>query len=378
MFIRATQKYGPVVTEDPPLSDSDVERPLAAPPPSAFPPRAHLFHAPGLQKALDAHPSPPKINEATRLLIRAIPILATLSWLVTLVTLLCIWLFKDDRVKYKWYLGAMPYLSDVGADNKTVFLIGNICTAVFYTMSLWQERLLRANRVMVEATDERLLWVAVGVLDVFVGATSFIVCVTLSGLLQTVEVEHLWHEHPDRHDLRDGTILKWITLLFSAACGIAFWVLYAVCDGDATKSPVEKCYRVTTASAILERAACFGCAAYLATLILDVWPPHRLSQPTPVVWADRSGIRGVWVAHPSTKRIPVELPLHLDLHRPPFHAGDAEAGRSCAVVLQRSGGIAGGVGGGRRDRAGQDDGADGFAWYEEGKRTKSPKEGRRL
>ncbi|GAA5968549.1 hypothetical protein JCM11641_007675 [Rhodosporidiobolus odoratus] len=405
MSVRLTQKYGPVVTQDLALSDSDLEKPTFSSSP-ATPPA--LSHPLGLQQALDSTPPPAHVSTATIWLVRAFPILATLSWLATLLVLLGIWLWVDDQVKYKWYLGGMPYLSDVGADNKTIFLFGNISTAVFYVMSLLSERMLRAKRVMVEATEERHLWVAVGALDVFVGLlggialvllaifdafdfpalhnafmTSFIVCVTLSGLLQTVEVEHLWHEHPDRHDLRDGTILKWIVLLLSSACGISFWLLYAACDGDATKEPVDRCYRLTTASAIMEWAACFGCAAYLATLILDVWPPHRHSPPTPVVWADRTGVRGIWITSPSSSfasaseaTIPVHLPEHLSLHRPPFHAGEAEQGKRCAVVLVQ--GKRGMRPIAKEDVAAatsRDPGDDGyaFAWYSEGKRQKRQK-----
>lgn len=73
---------------------------------------------------------------------------------------------------------------------------------------------------MSEATDEHVLWVAVGALDVLaamLASTSlalpclvesvrahaelhvallafFVVAVSVSGLLQTAEVHHLWHE----------------------------------------------------------------------------------------------------------------------------------------------------------------------------------------
>ncbi|GAA5914936.1 hypothetical protein JCM6882_008113 [Rhodosporidiobolus microsporus] len=416
MSVLQTQQYGPVVTEDPALSDSDfsppprppssrfVSQPL--PSSSAFVFRSQLSTPHGLQRALDEHPPPPELNGATVWLIRAFPILATLSWFATLVTLLSIWLFVDHKPKYRWYLGSMPYLSNVGADNKTIFLVGNICTAVFFVMSLLQERLLRAKRVMVEATEEKHLWVGIGVLDVLIGLlgglalillaifdafnypkehnafmTTFIVCVTLSGLLQTLEVEHLWHEHPDRHDLRDGTLLKWATLLLSASCGAAFWILYAVCDGDATKVeewPYPTCYRITTASALLEWAACFGCAFYLSTLILDVWPLHRHSSPTPVVWADKGGVKGVWVVHPSFRqgKKAVDLPEGVALHRPPVHGGDLlgaqgqQGKKRCALVLVphpvHSGGMVPLARATKREGDGGDDGY-GWAWYSEGK-----------
>ena len=72
---------------------------------------------------------------------------------------------------------------------------------------------------MVEATEEKVLWVSVGVMDSVVGAFGglsligvslydcvqhprlhqifmiyFILAVAVSGTLQTVETRHLWHE----------------------------------------------------------------------------------------------------------------------------------------------------------------------------------------
>lgn len=73
---------------------------------------------------------------------------------------------------------------------------------------------------------------------------TFILSVAVSGLLQTTEVSYLWHEHPDRHDLRLAAFLKWIFLSIAIACGAGFWGLYALCDGDASKS--AKCYRITS------------------------------------------------------------------------------------------------------------------------------------
>ncbi|GAA5879645.1 hypothetical protein JCM1840_000599 [Sporobolomyces johnsonii] len=382
------QPYGPVAIQDPSLTDSDFEekllpgRPLQAATPSRF--------AAALQQQQDQ--SPPPINWATCILIRSFPIVATFSWLATLLTLLFIWIFHDHLARYKWYLGLVPYLGDCGAVHPTIFLVGNIITAVAFVMSLWAERLLRAQRVMVEATEERLLWVAVGTLDVLVAVlggvalvllavfdafnfpkqhnlamTSFIVCVTLSGLLNTAEVEHLWHEHPDRHDLRDGTVLKWIFLSISAASGICFWVLYALCDGDATKDPYPRCYRITSASAILEWVACFGCAAYLSTLALDVWPASRHRAVHPRFFANATGLVGVW--HGST---PVSIPPGIQVRRLPVVAPDAgEGGGNGGAVV-----VAGyWHGGGQTEaKAGADggNGSDGIdSWYEEGKRERS-------
>lgn len=100
----------------------------------------------------------------------------------------------------------------------------------------------------------------------------FIVCVTLSGILQTVEVEHLWHEQsvvslsrrpscsdivsrsPDRHDLRDGTILKWIILSLASAAGLTFVFLGLACRDDARREPWPKCYRIISEVSFADEA----------------------------------------------------------------------------------------------------------------------------
>ncbi|GAA5953436.1 hypothetical protein JCM21900_005663 [Sporobolomyces salmonicolor] len=127
-----SQPYEPVDTQDSPLPDPKVQekllagRPLQTARPSRF--------AVALQQLQDQNPPP--INWATCILIRSFLIVATLSWLATLLTLLFIWIFHDHMDRYKWYLGSMPYLADCGATHTTIFLIGNIITAVAFVMSL--------------------------------------------------------------------------------------------------------------------------------------------------------------------------------------------------------------------------------------------------
>ncbi|BGP34814.1 hypothetical protein JCM10296v2_006638 [Rhodotorula toruloides] len=226
------------------------------------------------------------------------------------------------------------------ARHQNILVPGSIATAIFYFLSLLAERFLRTMRVTREAKEEKLLWAAISGLDVTVGGLAalalvllaafdpqnsvvphkafsimFIVCVTLSGLLQTVEVEHLWHEHPDRHDLRNGTILKWIILSLSSAAGLSFVFLGVACRDDARREPWPKCYRIITASAICQWIACFGVAFYFATLILDLHPLHRHAlRATPVAWADRTGIRGLYL--PGTNE-PVEIEKGWSVRRCP-------------------------------------------------------------
>ncbi|GAA5907109.1 hypothetical protein JCM8208_004515 [Rhodotorula glutinis] len=250
------------------------------------------------RSAFDAEP--PAVKMLTTVFIRAIPVLATVSWLGTLLALLGLWTFQDGRARYQQSDGSLSSIASVGAAHRLTFLSGSISTAIFYVLSLVTERFLRTTRVLTEATDERPLWVAVGCVDVLVGLgaaaslillavfdtvefphehdillIAFFVCVVVSGLLQTTEVEHLWHEHPDRDDLREGAFLKLVFLTVVAVSGLGFWILKTLCKGDATSVPYERCYRLVTASATLQWLSALFLAAYLATLILDLWPIGR-------------------------------------------------------------------------------------------------------
>jgi hypothetical protein len=41
-------------------------------------------------------------------------------------------------------------------------------------------------------------------------------------------------------------MIKWIVLTIAIACGAGFWILYAVCDGDASRN--DTCYRIISES----------------------------------------------------------------------------------------------------------------------------------
>ncbi|GAA5984536.1 hypothetical protein JCM10908_003389 [Rhodotorula pacifica] len=340
-----------------------------------------------LQDDLDAHPPPP-VSRTSTVIIRALPTLATASWLTTLTALLVSWAVEGHQV-YSSTSGAVPYLSDVAYHHRSIFLAGCCATASFYVSSLSTERSLRATRILPEVTTDRKLWHMVGVADVFTGgcaamalvamsvydivhapnahigfAICFIVFLDLSGLLQTVEVSHLWHEHPDRHDLRDGCLLKWLIMAIASACGIAFAALHYRCGGDAFAEPVESCYRTITAAAILQWIACYGWGAYLSTLIIDLWPVHRHTvRALPPMQADaRGGIHGVWLpsgtARSSAPYGYQPIPPHMEVERYPPAQGPEDTS-PCGVRLVPRRGFSTGF---------RDD-VQGREWYEAGKRS---------
>lgn len=64
------------------------------------------------------------------------------------------WTIVDGEALYKWYLGAIPFISNVGAVHKTFFMTGCVITALFYSASLLAERYLRTK---VRATFQVLM-----------------------------------------------------------------------------------------------------------------------------------------------------------------------------------------------------------------------------
>ncbi|GAA5875073.1 hypothetical protein JCM3774_003420 [Rhodotorula dairenensis] len=319
-----------------------------------------------LHEALNAHPPPPPVSPLSTVLIRALPILATISWLGTLTALLVGWAVEGQKVLSD-ESGAVPYVSELGYRYRDLFVTGSCATAIFFVASLATERALRATRVLPEVTTDRKIWYLVGFADILAGAAAglalcglltaifchifaqyglthdeknrqicFIVFLFMSGLLQTIEVSHLWHEHPDRHSLRNGCLLKWLVLGVSLPAGITFIVLHLSCSGDAFAEPVETCYRVITAAVIFQWVTCFGCGAYFSTLMIDLWPVHRHAvRALPRVKADSNGsIYGIWL--PSTQNTQAyeyrPIPPHLELQRfPPAQAPDDAT--TCGVRL---------------------------------------------
>ncbi|GAA6063513.1 hypothetical protein JCM10212_004726 [Sporobolomyces blumeae] len=263
-----------------------------------------------------------RINGFSCAFVRSVPILLTVVWTSSLLTLLYLWIFRDEMDRSEFAMpSAFPFPSDLTYRSPLLTLVSTTAVAILVMQSVEQERFLRFKRVLVEATDETWVWVGVGVLDCALGIAAsvclilfgvfdarsyprdnslykigFFTCLVLSGLLNTVEVEHLWHEHPDRYDLRDGTYLKYTSLWISLAAANVSRVFYVVCrDGFSRddREGWERCYRMMTGSAILEWVACFALGGWFATLALDVWPMSRHAPVHPRFSATSRGLTHV-------------------------------------------------------------------------------------
>ncbi|GAA5942644.1 Pml1p [Sporobolomyces koalae] len=136
----------------------------------------------------------------------------------------------------------------------------------------------------------------------------FFVSLSLVGLLSTAEVEHLWHEHPDRYDLKAGTFLKYTFTGLFMGCGVTSQMLYQPCAAlFGQPSEFATCYRLNTASAILEWGSCFALSGFMATLALDVWP---LSRHVPVHPRFSATSQGLSHVHDQDDKI--EIPASIE------------------------------------------------------------------
>ncbi|GAA5900048.1 uncharacterized protein JCM6883_006075 [Sporobolomyces salmoneus] len=325
------QRYGSIASSD--SDDSETEKPSSNDPHAAFIKTLRKIQAQQQQTA---------VNTWTCWCIRAAPILATASWTVTLILLLLMWIFGDGMKGYNPSSAAVPFVSEVIVHHTSITLFGTVATAVFLIQSLEQERFLRFKRVLPEAKEERWLWVTVGLLDCLLGfcgsvalfllpifnereypdlfktfRATFFICIALSGLLNTAEVDHLWHEHPDRNDLRAGAFLKYNFLWLFISCGVTSRILYGFCHSALIDVDCEQCYRVTTASAILEWVSCFSLSGWFSSLALDVWPLARHTVIHPRFSASSQGLSHVHHEHTDGED-EIEIPDEFLIRRLPM------------------------------------------------------------
>lgn len=162
---RSKPRYGTVAASDSDSTDDEKQRTGGTREPAPD----HSTFIETLRRIQDQKQTA-EVNRLTCWFIRIFPILATLSWTLTWLFLLFAWIFVDRLNLYSSTVAAIPSLSEVMSEHTSISLFGNIATAGFLLQSLEQERFLRYKRVLIEATEERWLWITVGLLDCFLGA----------------------------------------------------------------------------------------------------------------------------------------------------------------------------------------------------------------
>jgi len=232
-----------------------------------------------------------------------LPIIAAFTWLGGLLALIILWA-RAGKPKYMAGEASVVFISDVGAQYKTLFIIICACTAGFFIASLFAERWLRhLDRLPVALRPREKVfdWLAIGfgiiggaalillsIFDAFHHSTIhwsmtlvFIVAVALSAIFQFAEVWSLHKDHPDRLSLLRSSIIKIIVIIIAVSCAIAFGVTYGYCNGSSGEQnghSASICNSDTSASAALEWAVAFILVLFFLTLAADLWPAGKSSR----------------------------------------------------------------------------------------------------
>ncbi|GAA5849662.1 hypothetical protein JCM5353_001659, partial [Sporobolomyces roseus] len=121
---------------------------------------------------------------------------------------------------------------------------------------------------------------------------------------------------PDRHDLKAGTFLKYTFIWIFITFGVASRLLQGFCQSSNMVLDYKQCYRVNTASIVLEWVICLALSGFLSTLALDVWPISRHLPVHPRFSATSKGLSHVH--HGKEAHEKVEIPPGFEIRRLPM------------------------------------------------------------
>lgn len=216
-----------------------------------------------------------------------LPIIAAVTWFVTLLVLLLTWVCKG-RPQYASQDGNIAYISDVGASFiKPLFVVGAVITAIFFVLTLAAERLLGHNQRLLPAqrkAEKVLSYCAIGgatlggvglillsILDTLrfqmihrIFLFIFMLGVTLSAIFTVVEFRLLSRSYQGYAVLRRSYMAKGIISAALVVLAIAFGVMLTRNDTQGID-----------VGAILEWVIGFGFNLYLLTF----WYDLRLAAP---------------------------------------------------------------------------------------------------
>ena len=226
-----------------------------------------------------------------------IPIITFALWCACIFGLLGLW-GADGFPKYVNTDATVVFISDVGAQHHTYFIIFAVLSAAFYMLTTLVERHLRHQRRIPGSVRKRQT-----VLDVFsvifaiIGAIGlillsifddieypnvhwsmtvvFVAGVALSVLMQTLQIFSLSASHDDElWHLRAMAIVKSVILGIALAVLIVFIGCYAACSGDVQDNN-SQCNRVVSAAGVAEWLLAFLLSLFFLSYIVDFWPAKK-------------------------------------------------------------------------------------------------------
>ena len=210
-----------------------------------------------------------------------IPALSAVVWFGGLVALLSIWT-AQGKPRYMPNEGTIVYISDVGANQKPLFIVITSVTAVSFVLSLALERWLRHKARLDPNLRRREKWLSVLAI-IFAAAggaclislsirdafnhnrqhwhftIGFIVCVAISVICTTAEWGWLDSDYESARMLKFSYALKLVIIILAIICAI---ILGALFNNENHQS----------IAAVFEWLVAFLFDVYLWTLVYDLYP----------------------------------------------------------------------------------------------------------
>lgn len=226
-----------------------------------------------------------------------IPIITFALWSACIFGLLGLW-GADGFPKYVNTDATVVFISDVGAQYHTYFIIFAVLSAVFYILTTLIERHLRHQRRIPGSVRKRqsvldicsVVFAIIGsigliLLSIFDDITYpnvhwsmtvvFVAGVAISVLLQTLQIFSLSKSHDDElWHLRAMAIVKSIILGIALAVLVVFIGTYAACSGD-VQDGNSQCNRVVSAAGVAEWLLAFLLSLFFLSYIVDLYPAKK-------------------------------------------------------------------------------------------------------
>ncbi|ORY87578.1 Frag1/DRAM/Sfk1 [Protomyces lactucae-debilis] len=218
-----------------------------------------------------------------------VPLVAAFTWFGVLVALLSIWTAKG-KPRIKADNGTVPYISDIGAIEKPLFIACCSVTTGFFVAALSLERWLRHKARLDPNQRSREKWLSIlAILFAAAGGAclislsvkdsinhnrlhwhftiGFIVCIALSAIFTTAEWGWLNTDYKSARMLKFSYTLKLIIILLA----IVFAIVLGVYFNNEQKQ---------STAAVMEWLVAFVFDLYLWTLVYDLYPAIHTKRVT--------------------------------------------------------------------------------------------------
>jgi len=229
------------------------------------------------------------------------PVIASVVWTATILTLLILWL-ANGHPDYRNDEGSVIFISDIGAKYKPVFIAGACVTAFFYPLTLFAERWLRHLDRLPTTKRKRekasgiiaiifsiygsIALILLTIFDAFHYSTAhwvltliFALCVGISAISQAIEIFSLKKANPGIAYLKQSARVKLVLIITVMVCVLLFIILYGSCDGNTygrggpeNRASYPHCNGAVSTAAVLEFTGAFLFSLYLITFVIDLFP----------------------------------------------------------------------------------------------------------